>query len=133
MISKLKLLVASAALVIGGLSVTAFAKGGMAPRKAAMLAKFDANNDGQLDDAEKANAISARKAMREKKRAAMLAKFDSNKDGSLDQAEKTAMRDQRIEQRFAKLDANKDGAISLEEMKAGKAMHKGHKKHRKGF
>jgi len=107
---KLKLIVLTAALAIGGLTASAFAKGGghkgqFGARKAAMLAKFDTNNDGKLDDAEKAKAIEARAAMREK----------------------------RIETRFASMDANKDGVVTLAEMKAAKPLKgKGHKKHGRG-
>ena len=134
MTTKLKFLVASLALV--GLSATALAKGGdHGPRKARLLAKFDANGNGVLDAGEKARLIEAKKAkktaMRQQKRTAMLAKFDVNQDGSLDAAEKTAMRDQRLAKRFAKLDANRDGAITLDEMKAGsKSKGKG-KRHRR--
>ena len=123
MISKLKLIVASAALV--GLTATAFANHPMPPRKAAMLAKFDANKNGTLDPDEKLQRREARKALRAKKRTAMLARFDANKDGSLDKQERTVMRDQRIESRFAKLDANADGVVTLAEMKAAKTKGKG--------
>lgn len=133
MITKLRILVAS--LVVAGAATAAFAygggtdKGGMRGRRAAMLEKFDANKDGKLDDAEKAKAFEARKALFAQKRGEMLAKFDTNKDGTLDDAEKSAMRDARIEQRFAKLDANGDGAISLDEMKAAKP-HGKHRRHK---
>lgn len=123
MISKLKLIVASAALV--GLTATALANHPMPPRKAAMLAKFDANNNGTLDPEEKLQRREARKELRAKKRTAMLAKFDANKNGTLDKQERTVMRDQRIEKRFAKLDANGDGVVTLAEMKATKRKGKG--------
>jgi Ca2+-binding EF-hand superfamily protein len=139
---KLKLIVLTAALAIGGLTASAFARGGghhgqFGPRKASAeeLAKFDANNDGKLDDAEKAKALEARKAMRAKKHADVLAKFDANKNGTLDDAEKAAMRDERITARFAMLDANKDGVVTLAEMKAAKPLGgkgKGHKNHGRG-
>ena len=59
-----------------------------------ILAKFDANKDGQLDEQEKAamkTAFEARKAEFEKK---MLEKFDANKDGQLDDQEKAAMKEE---------------------------------------
>lgn len=69
------------------------------PSKEAM-AKYDANKDGMLDDAEKAamkaGAVAKGKATRE----ANLAKYDANKDGKLDETEKAAMK--------ADLDAAKD-------------------------
>ena len=59
-----------------------------------MLEKFDANKDGQLDDAEKAAAKADFEAKRAEMKAAfekkMLEKFDANKDGQLDDAEKAA-------------------------------------------
>jgi len=129
MISKLKLVVASAALMVGGLSGFALAKGHLGGPRKEMIEKFDANKDGKLDDAEKAKLLEARKA----KHVERLAKFDKNKDGSLDDAERQAMHDERIAERFAMLDANKDGAITLDEMKAAKP-GKGHGRgHRGGF
>lgn len=59
-----------------------------------IMAKFDANKDGQLDEQEKAAmkaAFEARKAEFEKK---MLEKFDANKDGQLDDQEKSAMKEE---------------------------------------
>jgi Ca2+-binding EF-hand superfamily protein len=131
MITKLRVLVAS--LVVAGAATAAFAHGGGGKgmrHHGAMLEKFDANKDGKLDDAEKAKAMEARKAMFAQKRAGMLARFDTNKDGTLDDSERAAMRNARIEERFAKLDANKDGAISLDEMKAAKPQGK-HGRHKR--
>jgi hypothetical protein len=54
------------------------------------LAKYDANKDGTLDDAEnaawKADIAAKSKATKE----ANLAKYDANKDGKLDETEKAA-------------------------------------------
>ena len=54
------------------------------------LAKYDANKDGMLDDAEtaawKADIAAKSKATREEN----LAKYDTNKDGKLDETEKAA-------------------------------------------
>jgi hypothetical protein len=125
---KLKLVIATAALCVGGLSGFALANGHMGGGRKAMVEKFDTNKDGKLDDAEKAQL----KASFAQRKAEKLARFDANKDGALDDAERTAMRDQRVAQRFAMLDTNKDGAITLEEMKAakphgGKHGHRGHR------
>lgn len=88
MIGKLKLLVASAALV--GLTTTALAKGDhqMSPRKAAMLAKFDTNKNGVLDPAEKA-------ALREQRIEKRFAKLDANNDGVITLAEMKAAKPDR--------------------------------------
>lgn len=132
MTKKLKLLLASTALAVGGLSGFAFAKGHMGPRKA-MIEKFDVNKDGKLDDAEKAKLRETRQAMFAQKKAEKLAKFDANKNGTLDDAERIAMHDERVAKRFAMLDANGDGAITLDEMKAAKphgkrgGHHRGHR------
>jgi hypothetical protein len=133
MTKKLKLLIASTALAVGGLSGFAFAKGHMGPRKE-MIEKFDTNKDGKLDDAEKAKLREAKQAMFAQKKADKLAQFDANKNGTLDDAERTAMHEQRVAKRFAMLDANKDGAITLDEMKAakphgkrGRGHHRGHR------
>jgi hypothetical protein len=129
MTKKLKLLIASTAIAVGGLSGFAFAKGHMGHRKE-MVEKFDANKDGKLDDAEKSQL----RAAFAQKKAEKLAKFDSNKDGKLDDAERTAMHDERVAERFAKLDLNKDGSITLAEMKAAKPQGRhgrgGHRGHR---
>lgn len=133
MTKKLKLLIASTALAVGGLSGFAFAKGHMGPKKEMpkeMIEKFDVNKDGKLDDAEKAKLREAKHALFAQRKAEKLARFDANKDGSLDKQERTVMRDQRIESRFAKLDANADGVVTLAEMKAAKTKGKGKGKRR---
>ncbi len=73
-----------------------------------MLEKFDANKDGQLDDAEKAAAKAEFEAKRAEMKAAfekkMLEKFDANKDGQLDDAEKAAAKAE-----FEKMRAERGG------------------------
>jgi hypothetical protein len=54
------------------------------------LAKYDANHDGVLDDAEKATAKAGAAAKAKETREANLAKYDVNKDGKLDETEKAA-------------------------------------------
>jgi len=136
MITKLKLLVASTALMVGGLSGFALANGHMGGgSRKAMIEKFDANKDGKLDDAERSKLKEAKQAMFAEKNAEKLAEFDANKDGKLDDTERTAMHEERVAKRFAMLDTNKDGAITLAEMKAAKPHGKGHGRghHRGGF
>lgn len=124
---KLKVMIVTAALAVGGISGIALARGHHGGGKA-MVEKFDANKDGKLDDAEKAQL----KASFAAKKAEKLARFDANKDGQLDQAERQVMHEERVAKRFAMLDANKDGAITLEEMKAAKPQGgmRGHRGHR---
>jgi len=58
----------------------------------AELKKYDANGDGQLDEAEIAKMKADEKAKREEKRAEDLAKYDENKDSKLNKAEKEKMK-----------------------------------------
>ncbi len=61
-------------------------------QKAEMLAKFDADKDGQLSDEERKAARDARKAERKDK---FMEKFDADKDGQLSDEERKAARDAR--------------------------------------
>jgi EF hand len=68
-------------------------------RRAEVIKKYDKNNDGQLDDTEKA-AMS--EDLKKTRREAQLKKYDKNGDGKLDDAEKEAMREdmkKRVEER----------------------------------
>jgi hypothetical protein len=132
MFTKLKLALMISAPLVAGASAVALAQG---QGHAKMVQKFDANGDGQLDDAERAQMKQAFEEKRAARKAEALAKFDANRDGQLDAGEKLAMRDARLTERFTKLDANGDGKISLDEFKAGadKGMHHGrhgHGRHR---
>jgi EF hand len=115
---------ALAALVASlGVTGVALANEGEGPssggRKAAILAKFDTNHDGKLDDNEKAAMREAFKEKRQERRAELVARFDTNKDGKLEPEERQAMRATLTSERFAKLDTNHDGVISLAEFQAG--------------
>lgn len=129
MLTKLKLALLVSAPLIAGASTYALAQGGEGRGK--MIQKFDANGDGALDDAERAQMKQAFAEKHAARKAAMLAKFDTNKDGALDDSEKLAMRDARAAERFAKLDSNGDGKLSLDEFKAGagKGFHHGRHGH----
>ncbi len=81
-------------------SPTASAAGAKGDRRAALLQRFDANADGQLDDAERATARQAFSARIDafleahpKLKARVLAKHDTDKDGTLSPAEKQAARE----------------------------------------
>ena len=97
-------------------------RGGKGPMREEMLAKFDANKDGKLDDTERATA----RAEREKKHQEMMAKFDTNKDGKLDDTERQAAHAERMAERFKALDKDGNGVLSLEEFKAGHPGGRGH-------
>ena len=101
---------AGVGLLGAGLAVAGPGRGG-----GRMMEKFDANGDGQLDEAERA----AMRAAREARHAEMMKKLDTNGDGAVDDAERQAARAARAEARFARLDTNGDGALSLEEVVAG--------------
>lgn len=120
---KLKLAVATAALVLGGLAGFAGAKNLDHGGRGAMKQKFDTNKDGKLDAAEKGRLAASFQAMRAARKAEALAKFDANKDGQLSDAERATMRDIRLTARFAKLDINGDGKLTLDEFKTGKQRH----------
>ncbi len=105
----------------GGKGPGGFGKGGRGgERRADMIAEFDKNKDGKLDDAEKTAMHATMKARFEAMRAADLAKYDKNKDGKLDDAEHAVKREDHLKARFGEIDANHDGTISYDEFKAAK-------------
>jgi hypothetical protein len=54
------------------------------------LKKYDANNDGTLDEAESAKLKADKEAKREADKKARLEKYDTNKDGKVDKTEAEA-------------------------------------------
>jgi hypothetical protein len=127
MIKKLKLVFVTSALLIGGVAGSAAAKNHGGHGKKAMVQKFDANGDGQLDAAERLQLRQAFKAKRAQHKAARLAKFDANRNGALDPGERQAMKSERALRRFQALDANGDGKLTLDEFQAGRLKHRGMK------
>jgi hypothetical protein len=90
MLTKMKLMIVGAAL-LGGIGIAAAQSGPTtgpsadkvemwkakkAERKAAMLAKYDTNRDGKLDQQERA-------VMRDEKATERFGKMDANKDGQI--------------------------------------------------
>ncbi len=88
--------------------------GGKAPPE--VLAKYDANKDGTLDENERAAA-----------KQDFIKQYDANGNGQLDPEERVKVREARAAERFKKLDTNGDGQLSLSEFQAGmKEMHGRH-------
>lgn len=64
-----------------------------APVPPSVLARYDRNKDGKLDEAERAKwqaDLAARREKHQAERNAMLERFDTNKDGRLSEEEKAA-------------------------------------------
>jgi len=75
MFTKWKVILITGAVLAAGAAGVAAAQG-PGPRKAKLLEKFDANNNGVLDPSEKQAMFDARAAKR-------FAKLDTNNDGAL--------------------------------------------------
>lgn len=111
-----------------------------------VLAKYDKDGDGQLNDDEKAALQADAKALMEQRKAAFIAKYDKDGDGKLSNEEKDAMkaefqakreqrraewaqknpekaakREQKKADFIAKHDKDGDGKLSREEKDAMKA------------
>ena len=81
---------------------------------AEVIAKFDTDGDGKLDETERKAAMEARKAEMKAHHEEMLAKYDTDKDGKLSKEErKVAM--------IAQFDADGDGVLNETEKAAAKA------------
>lgn len=76
----------------------------------AIIARFDKDGDGKLNQEEREAAKAARGQMRAK----VLERFDADKDGKLSETEREAMKAAILE----KFDADGDGELSVEERKA---------------
>jgi hypothetical protein len=110
-IKKIKLAIATSALVIGGI--------------AGFAAADNTAGNARPDRAERMKMHEARKAK-------LLEKFDTNRDGKLDDTERAAARETRAVARFNKLDANGDGKLSFDEFKAGRQARGGMHRHHRG-
>lgn len=139
MIKKIKLALATAAILVGGVAGFAAADRGAHPDgigHESVMEKFDTNKDGKLDDAERAQAKAAFEAKHEAMKQERLAKYDANKDGKLDDAERGAMRSAKVARQFKRLDVNGDGKLTLDEFSAGRqgrggpGHHRGHGRRR---
>jgi hypothetical protein len=81
---------------------------------AEIIAKFDKDGDGKLNDEERAAA----RAEFEAKRKEAQAKFDTDGDGKLSEDERKAMQEARKKEMLEKFDKDGDGKLSEEERKA---------------
>lgn len=80
-----------------------------------LIAKFDKDGDGKLDEAERKAAREGREEMMAERRKEMLAKFDKDGDGELNDDEKAAMREEMKRKALEKFDKDGDGELSEEE------------------
>lgn len=103
-----------------GLSGAAHAEEGKGPRPPhklppEVIAKFDKDGDGKLNDDEKAEARAARGEREAARKKEMLEKFDADKDGKLNDDEKAAMREEVKKKILEKFDKDGDGKLNEEE------------------
>ena len=115
---KTKTLIVIAAAI--GLSGAAHAEEGKGPRQPhklppEVIAKFDKDGDGKLNDDEKAEAKAARGEREAARKKEMLEKFDADKDGKLNDDEKAAMREEVKKKILEKFDKDGDGKLNEEE------------------
>jgi hypothetical protein len=123
-----------------GLSGAAHAEEGKGPRKAhklppEVIAKFDKDGDGKLNEEEHAAAKAARGEMEAGRKKEMLEKFDADKDGKLNDDEKAAMRGGMKKKMLEKFDKDGDGELNEEEkaeMRKAMMHHPGGPKRPKG-
>jgi tellurite resistance protein len=92
-----------------------------------LIEKFDANNDGRLDQQERQNAKAAIKERLQDRRARIIQRFDTNHDGTLSPDERAAAREtmqaHRAERKamiMQKFDINKDGQLDQTERQAAR-------------
>ncbi|MBA4138122.1 MAG: hypothetical protein C0518_12470 [Opitutus sp.] len=85
------------------------------------LAKYDANQDGTLDEAESAAMKVDKDAKKEANRAAQLEKYDTNKDGKIDQTEREVEKADKEKAKAEKQAAAEAKKAEKEAKKAEKA------------
>ena len=97
-----------------------------------VIAKFDKDGDGKLNDEEKAAAKAAFEAKMEERKKEAIAKFDKDGDGKLNEEERKAAREaagdrpdgakmeEHKKEAIAKFDKDGDGKLNEEERKAAR-------------
>lgn len=82
-----------------------------------IIAKFDKDGDGKLNEEEHAAAKAAREEMQAARKKEMLEKFDKDGDGKLNEEEKMAAHEGMKKKMLEKFDKDGDGELSEEERK----------------
>ena len=93
------------------------------PRLADHFDQIDANHDGQVSFDELHAFHAAHRGARGERGGRMLKSLDTDGDGKISKAEALAA----AAARFDRADANKDGFLTVEEMKAARPGHGGHR------
>ena len=89
-------------------------------KKAKMLKRFDANQNGQIDPDEQKAADQSRQELFQR----LHGKYDTDQDGKLSESEKAARKADmanRKKEAISKFDLDGDGLLNPEEKKAAKA------------
>ncbi len=98
-----------------------------------VVAKYDKDGDGQLNEEESAAAKSAQGEKKiGKKRAEILKKFDKDGDGELNKEEQDAVRADKKQKLIEQFDEDKDGKLNeTEKAKMMELIQKRHDSHKK--
>lgn len=111
------------AVMVVAAAPAAHADKGVKPREDKLLRVYDGNDDGKLDERERAEIQADRQA----RRAHRLQRFDADHDGTLSGPEravaKEAKRQHRLEnkkEKLARFDGNKDGKLDKAERAAAR-------------
>ncbi len=97
-----------------------------------VVAKYDKDGDGELNEEESAAVKSAQGGKKVgKKRAEILKKFDKDGDGELNKEEQAAVRAEKKQQLIEQFDEDKDGKLSgTEKAKMMELVQKRHDSHK---
>lgn len=88
-----------------------------------MIAKYDKDGDGKLNEEERAALRADRMEMREARKKEMLAKYDKDGDGKLNEEERAAAKADRKQRMLEKFDKDGDGELNeAEKAEMRKAM-----------
>jgi hypothetical protein len=82
-----------------------------------VIAKFDKDGDGKINEEERAAAKAAREEMQAARKKEVLEKFDKDGDGKLNDEERMAAHEGMKKKMLEKFDKDGDGELSEEERK----------------